>query len=356
MIKKLKYKQILYIITLLVSLSSCHHDMARQSPMTLSLYLPAQEYTTQRRRIMGDPGSTEQFALPKYAYIFVMRETNSGWTVWNREERILQDEHWEMTHNTGFRINYGDSIFRYDLNFHFLLQDETPVGRVYAICSNKRLTFSKSLNDITDLDDLLNLKFSTTPDSIQEDLQNIYATPYNYTVNGQYYCSFDCSDGTSTYVDLMLYHVASKVDIKWNVAADKRIDNETPANGVRLTYMGVRRLYNGDAYCFKPMRNTLPSLPSSGGYDLPDIVTESDEGLWWEGRTYFYTIPYTAAGAPECFPVQMVLRTNGITSGTGYELTLKQAIDTANVFVPWMRGNFNLSKALGNTSAEKVTD
>jgi hypothetical protein len=101
------------------------------------------------------------------------------------------------------------------------------------------------------------------------------------------------------------------------------------------------------------MRNTLPALPTSGGYDRPDIVTSSDEGLWWEGRSYFYTIPYTVVGNEDYFPLQLLMRTNG-SSGTGYELTLNQPIDTTDVFVPWIRGTFTLTKPLEDKSETKT--
>lgn len=314
---------------------------------------------------MGDPGTTETFLLPKHLYFFVLRYKDAAWKVWHAVHVTPKADDWSKLRYAGSLQSVGDSIYQYTKQVNLLLKNENEFeGRVYAVASARELRFNdgKTFEQLPiatmDLKDVVNMTFVSAPDSIQQSIQHIYTSPYNYTVNGDYYGAFHKESERMIVqnVRMMLYHVASKVDIKWNVAADKRIDNETPANGVRLTYMGVRRLYNGDAYCFKPMRNTLATLPSSGGYDIPDIVTESDEGMWWEGRTYFYTIPYTVEGTPEYFPVQMVLRTNGITSGTGYQLTLKQAIDTANVFVPWMRGNFNLSKALGNTSAEKVTD
>jgi hypothetical protein len=51
----------------------------------------------------------------------------------------------------------------------------------------------------------------------------------------------------------------------------------------------------------------------------------------------------------------MLMRTNG-SMGSGYQLTLNQPIDTAEVFVPWLRGNFNLTKPLDNTSETKTIE
>jgi hypothetical protein len=156
-------------------------------------------------------------------------------------------------------------------------------------------------------------------------------------------------------VNLLLYHVAAKVDIKWNVVDSMRINKTDPSKAVRLTYMEAKNLYNGLAYCFKPMRNTVALLPETG--KTIGIVTDAaNEGQWWEGRSYFYTIPYTLTSDPNYFPLQMTLRTNGTTTGTGYQPTLKMRINTAAVFVPWLRANFNLSKPLEDETETKIVD
>jgi hypothetical protein len=331
--------------------------MKETAQMSLSLCLPYQhQKASVARRIMGDPGTTESLELPKYAYIFVLKDNGDDtWSVWRREERTLAAEDWIPTRYYGANSSREDSIYKYNKKIQFLLQNETLTGRVFAICSNMKLSFNTEFDDVSSMTQLLNWQFDSSPDSIQENLQNIYSTPYNYIRDGRYYCSFDCTAGTVQAVDLLLYHIASKVDLKWNVDEGIRIDKETPANGVRLTYLGVRRLYDGDVYCFRPMRNTLASLPASGGYDIDNIVTASDEGLWWEGRSYFYTIPYTVEGEPDYFPLQLLLRTNG-TVGTGYELTLEQPIDTSDVFVPWIRGNIRITKALTDKEETIIAD
>ncbi|MBQ7530565.1 MAG: hypothetical protein IJT12_02520 [Paludibacteraceae bacterium] len=335
-------------------------------PLTISLpvddnYRPNQQ--AQRRRVMGDPGTTEEFLLPQHLYYFVMRQVGATWKVWQAVDAEPQAEEWLKKRYSGSLQTAGDSVYQYTKMINLLLKNEgTFVGRVYAIASAQPLTFNadKDFDELNfagmDLDDVLDLTFNTSSTTIQQNLQNIYSSPYNYNVSGDYYGAFSNKDERLRvpHVHLMLYHVASKVDIKWNVQEDKRINRETPSEGVRLTYMEARRLYNAGAYCFRPMRNTKASLPSSG-YDIPDIVTESDEGLWWEGRSYFYTIPYIVESDEDYFPLQLLMRTNG-SAGSGYQLTLKQPIDTADVFVPWIRGNFNLTKPLDNTTAVKTAD
>lgn len=354
----MNYKKLFILLTFCMLLAGCREEAEQPARMDLSLCLPASEVVHPNRgprRVMGDPGTQELFEFPKYAYIFVMKKgAGDTWSVWRKEERVLEPDKWEATRYGGRWDTRGDSIYRYKQEMYFMLNKERPQGRVYAVCSKRKLTFDTDLSNINNLEDLLKLKFETAPDTIQKDLQSIYSTPYNYEPAGQYYCSFDCSSGTSFTVDLLLYHVAAKVDIKWNVEDSVRIDRVTPANGVRLTYMDAIHLYTGDAYCFKPMENVVEGSPLSTG-DTVHIVGPNDEGLWWEGRSYFYTIPYTTTATPGYYPLQMKMQTNG-TGSAGYTPTLYLKIKTAEPFVPWLRADFNLSKQLTAGSDTKTVE
>ena len=355
---------------MVIAMTACteHQQVADRVTLPLTVSLPLDDnYRAQQapahRRVLGDPGTTEEFLLPQHLYYFLLRY-NAGldtWKVWQAVDAEPQAEEWAKKRYSGSLKTAGDTIYQYTKEITLLLKGEGAfIGRVYAIASAEPLTFNgdKAFDELDfehmDLDDVLGLTFNASSTTIQRSLQNIYSSPYNYNVNGDYYGAFSNKGELLKvpYVHLMLYHVASKVDIKWNVQEDKRINRENPSAGVRLTYMEARRLYNGNAYCFKPMRNTKASLPVSG-YDIPNIVTESDEGLWWEGRAYFYTIPYIVESNEDYFPLQLLMRTNG-TSGAGYRLTLNQPIDTADVFVPWIRGDFNFSKPLEDTETVKT--
>lgn len=311
------------------------------------------EYQASRQRIIGDPGLTEHFALPQYAYVFITRMDGVNEVVWQRMEVDLDENEWRFGRYGGSLSSSGDSIYEYNQPIQILLQNNRPQGNVYAICSNVALTFSQNLEDVTTKAAILNLKFDTSDEDIQQNLQNIYATPYNYNIGGGYYCSYDCTLGKVIRVNMLMYHIASKVDLNWTVAEDKRINTVDPSQAVRLTYMQARRLFNGYAYCFMPLRNTMAELPSSGGYDI-SIISNGDEGLWWEGRSYFYTIPYTVVNHADYFPLQLLMRTNGSTEGSGYELTINQPIDTTAVFVPWLRGNFIFNNPLENKRETKT--
>lgn len=352
----MKFKYYIVCFCMLLTLVGCQNEVEESAQLELSLCLPIQERATPlQNRAPGDPGTTEHFDLPKYVYIFVMKQNGSEWSLWRREERKLFSEKWQRTRYYGLNETRGDSIYKYTGEIRYLLNNEHPIGRVYAICSSKQLNFSHELSSsmMETLDSVLNWRFNSAPDSIQEDLANIYSTPYNYNRDGRYYCSFDCSAGTVCKLDMLMYHVASKVDIKWNVEDSVRIDKTDRTKTVRLTYMDAVNLYNGMAYCFKPMENVVASNPLSSGYTVH--MVNNDEGLWWEGRSYFYTIPYTVSNSStpgSYYPLQMVLRTNN--SNDNYRPTIQLGIDATSPFVPWLRANFNLSKPLGDEEVTKT--
>ena len=65
-------------------------------------------------------------------------------------------------------------------------------------------------------------------------IQHIYSSPCNYQTGSTYYGTVDVTS-ESNRLSLMLYHVAAKVDLMWNVDKTVQADN-------RLTYIQARRL------------------------------------------------------------------------------------------------------------------
>ena len=340
--------------------AGCERQEQVRVNIPFSLYLPANTVVQPHngpRRVMGDPGETETFDLPNYIYLFVLWDHNGSWDVLFTDQMRLQDYEWERTRYTGPLMSENDSIFRCETNINVMLTGNGITGRVYAIASPIPLddVFSRSISSIHNLSQLLDLKIDVSSDEMQENLHNIYITPYNYEVGGQYYGSFTNPTEYVVRIDLMLYHIAAKVDLKWYVNEANRVNKDDPSQAVRLTYMEARNLFAGEAYCFMPMRNEVSSLPSTG-YKIEDIITPADEGKWWEGRSYFYTIPYTVTGEPGYFPLQLRMGTNGSTEAEAqYYLTLKQQVDTSDVFVPWIRGVFNFNQPLEDKSETKTT-
>lgn len=332
--------------------------------LPVSICLPVEETYTQPnggpRRVMGDPGTTETFLLPNYVYIIVMRQDASDasvWTPWHIEERTVVDGDWTKRRYTGLLQTAGDSIYEYNKEIDLLLSNEKFNGRVYAIASAVALSFNKNpLNTIENMSDVETLTFNSGADGVQANLQHIYTTPFTCEVDDKYYGSFSSKNAKVPHVNLLLYHVAAKVDIKWNVAEEKRINTANPSSAVRLTYMKACNLFNDYAFCFKPMANTLATkvTPAAGKGDTITFIRPEDEGLWWEGRSYFYTIPYTLTSGDyqSHFPLQMMMATNDSTKY--YKPTILLQVDKTSSFVPWLRATFNLSNPLTEKTENKV--
>ena len=312
------------------------------------------------RRAIGDPGTAEQFLFPHHLYVIVMRQKpDKSWELWQYIERTLTDGDWTPGRYAGLLSTAGDSIYQYKDKLTLLLSNGSPVerqqfvGKVFAIASAVSLTFDKALNTdgIQNLNDALTLKFNAS-NEVQGYLQHIYSTPYNYEKDGMYYGEFSSVNQRVPTLNLLLYHIAAKVDIKWSVDEGKRINKTDPSEAIRLTNMKAKNLFNGYAYCFKPMENTA-AAKLTAGYER-EIVTPENEGLWWEGRAYFYTIPYTVTDDPGYFPLQMEMSTNG--SSDKYRPTLNMQVNTSSPFVPWMRAMFNISNKLTDTEETKTID
>ena len=359
MVRKIQY---IGLCLLWIVMAGCTKDAPSEHlAMPITISLPANEVMAAHgvpvRKEIGDPGTTERFLFPHHLYFVVMKQNpDKSWTVWNTVHRTVNDADWIPKSYIGLLPTSGDSIYQYAEEIDLLLSSEDKFyGHVYAIASAVELKFNKDMADVTGLDDLLDLTFSTSLDTVQTNLQHIYSSPYNLNFNGDYYGAFNSTYQKVPHINLLLYHVAAKVDIQWNVVDTMRINKADPSKAVRLTYMEARYLFNGNAYCFRPMRNELAALPSTG-YTRANIVRPTDEGLWWEGRSYFYTIPYTVTGAPDYFPLQMRLCTNGTSVNQAYRPTLKMQVDTSAVFVPWMRVKFNFTKPLEDKAETKIVD
>ena len=357
-----------------ILLCACEPSEPEQGvAMPLSICLPAGEvYATQapERRAFGDPGTTEQFALPTHLYIFIVKEESAdNWKVWEIIEETPSDGDWKKTHYVGGYATYGDSIFEYKSNVNLLLKSDGFNGRVYVVASAVALTFDQTITKGTStLENLLGLTFSFNAGSpneadsvsIRANLQNIYSTPFNYNNDkGDYYGSFYALQNVP-HLNLLLYHVAAKVDLMWNVAESKRDD-------VKISYIAAEHLYDEDCYLFKPNQNAPDVSGTYGRYASGykrAVVSNLSVGTQWNGRAYFYTIPYR--NSSNKFPLQLqMLKNDDIPKKTDEPLTyrtdaeyyhLVQATDmpTDAIFMPWVRCQININKAFDYSATRDV--
>ena len=343
-------KRNLIFILFVILLSACdtHTDVA---PLTFNfcMSLPMGNSSSpvsciaadNRNRVMGDPGTYESFRKPRYAYIYFINKnaTTTSVTVLQRDQ--IQESDWVATAYNGQYQLSGDSVYNYKKTFVLILSAKRTEGRVYAAMSYYPLSGlhvkgkDASYEPQTE-EDVMNLVFNLDTD-LKSSLQDIYSSPLAYQYNGEYYgtiqnYAYDPSTGEGEKVvslNIPLYHVASKVDVMWNV-------QEAMQEQTRVTNMKATHLYDTDCYLFRPTDNSIDAATYSSGYQVE--LTSDNIGTQWEGRSYFYAIPYTN-NAGKC-PLQLEVQANGNTTGS-YKTTVLN--DPSSPFVPWLRGRINIT-------------
>ena len=204
-------------------------------------------------RAFGDPGTYEQFHLPQYIYLFLCNESTNGTkSVIYQKIEIPTDElasSWEKT------VSGNDSIYTYKGNVSINLPLNRIKGKIYAAASYKplhttnasssmpedgksnHLSFncerpsefggsnpreyineSKTYTDDTygTEDAVKNIIFSNI--TLRNYMQDVYSTPYNKTDDkGDYYGTITDYASNVPNINIVLYHVATKVDVQWSI-------------------------------------------------------------------------------------------------------------------------------------------
>ena len=204
-------------------------------------------------RAPGDPGTYEQFHLPRYIYLFLCNEsTNDTKSVIYQKIEIPDNEltsSWEKT------VSGTDSIYTYKGTVSINLPLNRSKGKIYAAASYKplhttnasssmsedknsnHLSFncerpskfgdskypreyineSKTYTDTYGTEDAVkNIIFSNI--TLRNYMQDVYSTPYNKTDNkGDYYGTITDYASNVPNINIVLYHVATKVDVQWSI-------------------------------------------------------------------------------------------------------------------------------------------
>jgi hypothetical protein len=122
-------------------------------------------------------------------------------------------------------------------------------------------------------------------------MKNLYATPYNCQRNGAYYGTVVDLNTNTPSVNVMLYHVAARLDIKWNVADERR-------QSFALGTFTVNKLPKS-CYLFKPTNNE----PADDNAYSESIVSSFSPTTAWSGRKVVY-VPQLNDGSRN-FPVTL---------------------------------------------------
>ena len=324
-------------------LASCSSDPGaedggRQVRMPIVLAIPANnaELTTgttgaKATRAEGDPGTYEKFQLPEYLYIYLINTS-----IDETKTKVLTPE--GMNPSTGYPLskdkwtkttttdNKKDSIYTYTDQIRIIIPEDRKTGVVYAAMSTVPITVSgvDMDNPATVADATFTLDVAKGKES--EALKNLYSSPYNLNnVNGYYGTVSDYSSN-SPYINMVLYHVASKLDVQWNV--DASVQDKVKISKITLTKL------SGGGKLFKPLENTASSSTT-----YADTIT-LDAGSQWYGRKATYVIPVKQSDGKYQFPMTL---TNSVDNSVK-TATATPPATTNTVFVPWIYGTVKVTK------------
>ena len=200
-------------------------------------------------RAPGDPGTYEQFHLPQYIYLFLCNESTNGTKSVIYQKIEIPDN--ELTSSWEKTVSGTDSIYTYKGTVSINLPLNRSKGKIYAAASYKPLhtTNASSLENSNHLsfncakpskfdnsnpreyinesktytdgnygteEAVKNIIFSNI--TLRNYMQDVYSTPYNKTDNkGDYYGTITDYASNVPNINIVLYHVATKVDVQWSI-------------------------------------------------------------------------------------------------------------------------------------------
>ena len=259
-------------------------------------------------RALGDPGEAETFALPKYLYIYLVSTSSSNSTQVIFKKQEVNPEDWKLSTsggNTNGHFSAKDGLYVYQGHLSINLPLNRKEGRVYVVASNLDLDDSgtdKKYNLKTDVSlwsshtDVEDSVTFTNQADLRNNMQNLYSSPYNLkNIEGNYYGTIKDYASNVPHIDMVLYHVATKVDLQWTIdeqfqGTKEWVQKEKKKNGsddtmrsttdntsedynkVFFSFIEARLLPKKELPIFKPMNVTS----SSGTFDAAFLGEEVD--------------------------------------------------------------------------------
>lgn len=307
------------------------------------LRIPADDVST--RVLPGDPPpGSEEVQKPRYAYIYMAVENGVSTRILYDGPQSLDSDKWVLETWSGDEPqSSGDLVYRYDDLFYLTMPATRTAARVYAAVSYDAITMPSTP---TSEDDLRNMAVSFSGFADYSHIRHVYATPadYAYDLDGdqeaEYFGTVQHIGESALSVSLMLYHVASRVDLIWNVSPEAR-------SSVQISDMQLTGLKVQGCKIFRPTQNVgVGSTPAT--LSGPTF----DPGNQWNGRHYFYAIPFQESESENYFPFTIEIKKNGEGSASYTQeihinaspsdaqgdLIGNKLLGTGTVFVPWLRG------------------
>lgn len=320
---------LLAIVPLIAACSTSDAGDTTPTTITMPVQLAIPVSNGSLTRTPGDPGAYEKFELPKYLYIYLINTPINGSETKPRTPEgmdpqngyTLKADKWTKTTT---QDNNNDSIYIYTDQIRIIIPENRKTGVVYAAMSTVPIKVTYTDNDVANATFTLGSNVAKGKES--EALKNLYSSPYNLMKDNHYYGTVSDYNSNSPYINMVLYHVASKLDVQWNV--DASVQSSVKLSQITLTGL------SGGGKLFKPLENTAP--PST--YDETFTL---DDGSQWYGRKATYVIPVKTDGEYK-FPMSL---TNSVS---GKEITTNKATakpsTTSDVFVPWIYGTVKVTE------------
>lgn len=280
-----------------------------------------------RATTTGDPGYDDDIQLPSHIYyIYCVDEkvravqqkldnieettakTVNSIIYDSSEEAKKPEKHWTTDEAKAI------STFIHTLTFAKAVGEADNAKRhLYVVASTQPLTIDVAENDDEEtVVRALQYSIQGTGEAAQIFMRDLYSTPYasDATFPGNL---------TDPMQDVFLYHVAAKVDVKWN--------STTTLTG----NVSVNHVKNENLSLFMPTTNTYGSIDGEGVFTPDGSYSPSatiDPGMAKNGRYVFY-LPQFAN--PNC--------TYSVTIGstTGKIGNIKFTPVTTNGFTSWLR-------------------
>lgn len=177
-------------------------------------------------RALGDPGEAETFALPKFLYIYLVSTSSSNSTQVIFKKQEVKPEDWKLSTsegNTNDHFLRKDGLYVYQGHLSINLPLNRKEGRVYVVASNLELDNS-SYNLVTNVSSWSSYTYVedkvtfTNQSSLRNNMQNLYSSPYNLkNKDDKYYGTIKDYASNVPHIDMVLYHVATKVDLQWTI-------------------------------------------------------------------------------------------------------------------------------------------
>ena len=338
--------------------------------MPIRLSIPAEGFSEHTRATAagdpgttaGDPGTFETFKLPQFLYVFLYSEYNDGTNITptviykkidltagstNKDDKqTYVSKFWKK------EAYNGDSLYTYNGDLSIDLPLQRTNGRVYVAASYFDLTSGNanlSTTGLTTEEDIKNVCFKVEDAALRNSLQDLYSSPYNYKINNEYYGTLKDYSSKVPHIDMVLYHVAARVDISWNVAADTEAETLKLQKQLRITFQEPRKNFQDNCLLFRPMENEVQAANPwpSESYDLNKLIT-MNQGNHWYGRQVYYMIPYKFKNSSSSYNNQLIVNwrmvvneeynTDNNNATYGKNITIGVPWPDGNVFVPSIRG------------------